>query len=329
MTRVEPGPWRYFASRVATAAFIVVGAITLLFVLTQLVRGNPAEVLLGPRATAEAVADFARRMGLDLPVHERLLRFFGQVIRGDFGNDVISGRPILDMVLEVMPFTLALTFSAIALAFLIGVPLGCYAATHPNGVGDRIAAVLSVGLISMPSFVVSIYLLLVFSIWLQWLPVLGAGGSGDFVDQLARLVLPASALAIGWIGYVARLTRSSMVETLAEPYIRTSRAYGLPESKIIYKYALKNACLPTLAVLGLGTGRLFGEAVFAEVIFARPGLGTLIYNGISTRNYPVVQAGVFAIVLLYAMANLATDMTYAWVDPRIRAGFRGTAAGRH
>jgi peptide/nickel transport system permease protein len=295
---------------------VLLGALLLLFSLTKFVRGDAARVLLGPRASEQAVAALGERMGLDLPIHQQLWRFLSQVMRGDLGIDVISGRPILSMVLDVLPYTVTLTFSAMGLAILIGIPLGCYAATHPNTLGDRIGAILSVSFIAMPSFVVAIYLLLIFSIWLDWLPVLGTGG-GDFSDRLARLILPALSLALGWIGYIARLVRSSLLEVLGEAFIRTSRAYGIPESKIVYKYALKNAAIPTVAVLGLGVGRLLGGAIFAEIIFARPGIGTLIYTAINTRNYPVVQAGVLVVVLLFVLTNLLVDLSYSWLDPRI------------
>ena len=308
---------RYLASRLITTLLVLLGAIVLLFSLTLFVPGNPASVLLGPRASPEAVAAMAERMGLGLPLHERLLRFLGQVARGDLGADVISGRPILDMVLEVMPYTITLTFAAIGLAVLIGVPLGAYAATHPNSLGDRIAAIVSISFIAMPNFVVAIYLLLIFSIWLDWLPVLGVSRTGDFWDEVQRLVLPALSLALGWIGYIARLVRSSLLEVLGESYIRTSRAYGISERKIVYKYALKNAAIPTVAVLGLGIGRLLGGAIFAEIIFARPGIGTLVYSAIATRNYPVVQAGVLVVVFLFVLTNLIIDLSYSWLDPRI------------
>jgi peptide/nickel transport system permease protein len=138
-----------------------------------------------------------------------------------------------------------------------------------------------------------------------------------------RLILPATALALGWIGYLARLVRSSLLEVLGEPYIRTGRAYGVSERRIVFKYALKNACIPTLAILGLGIGRLLGGAIFAEVIFARPGIGTVIFDAIRDRNYPVVQAGTFVIVLLFVVTNLIVDMSYAWIDPRIRRATAG------
>jgi peptide/nickel transport system permease protein len=319
-----PESLQYLLSRLVTTVAVVAGAIVLLFALTLLVPGNPAQVLLGPRATPEMIADFAQRMGLDRPLWERLLRFFGQLLQGDFGNDILTGRPIRTMVLEVMPFTITLTFAAIGLAILVGLPLGAYAATHPNSALDRIAALISVAFIAMPNFVVAVFLVLIFSIWLDWLPVLGASQSGELGDQLVRLILPATALALSWIGYLARLVRSSLLEVLGEPYIRTGRAYGISERRVVFKYALKNACIPTLAILGLGIGRLLGGAIFAEVIFARPGIGTLIFDAISARNYPIVQAGTFVIVLLFVVTNLLVDMSYAWIDPRIRSATRST-----
>jgi peptide/nickel transport system permease protein len=314
------GALAYAGSRLLTAGLIAVGAMALLFSLTLLVPGNPADVLLGPRATPEVAAEFTRRMGLDRPLPERLLRFFAQVLRGDLGLDVVSGRPVLTMVLEVLPHTLALALAAMGLAVAAGVPLGCLAAARPGSRADQLLAVASVSVIAVPSFVVAVFLLLVFSLHLAWLPVLGAGRPGDLADQAVHLVLPGVALALGWVGYLARLVRASLLEVLAQPYIRTARACGVGEARIILKYALRNACLPTLAIMGMGLGRMVGYAVFAEIIFARPGVGKLIYDAIGTRNYPVVQGGVLVVVLWVALVNLLVDLSYAWVDPRIRAG---------
>ncbi|MSP51526.1 MAG: ABC transporter permease [Alphaproteobacteria bacterium] len=317
---------RYFTSRLITTALVILGAMILLFALTLLVRGDPASVLLGPQATPEVIADFQRRMGLDRPVYERLGLFLWNMVQGDLGRDVVSGRPVLDRVIEVLPYTLTLTFVSIGFAVLLGIPLGCYAATHPGSRGDQFLAIASVSVVAIPNFVIAIYLLLIFSIWLNWLPVLGTGPSGDWGDAALRLILPSLSLALSWIGYIARLMRSSLLEVLSEPYIRTSRAYGLSETKIVYKYALRNASIPTLAILGLGVGRLLGGAIFAEIIFARPGIGKLIYDAIGTRNYPVVQGSVLAVVVLFVLVNLAVDMAYGWIDPRIRAQSARAAA---
>ncbi|CAO3360157.1 ABC transporter, permease protein 1 (cluster 5, nickel/peptides/opines) [Azospirillum melinis] len=309
---------RHVGQRLATTLLVLAGAVALLFVLTLFISGNPAQVLLGPRATPEAVQAFTQAMGLDRPVHERFALFVWNVLHGDLGTDVVSGRPVAALVAEVLPYTVTLTLSAIGIAVLFGVPLGCYAATHPGSAVDRAAAVVSIGFIAIPNFVVAILLLMVFSIWLDWFPVLGVSRSGDVGDQLARLALPAVSLALGWIGYIARLLRASLLEVLGEPHIRTLRAYGVPDRTIVYKYALKPAAIPTVAILGLGVGRLLGGAIFAEIVFARPGIGTLVYDAISSRNYPVVQACVLVVVALFTLTNLAVDLSYAWLDPRIR-----------
>ena len=308
----------YLASRLVTSVLIVFGAMLLLFALTALVPGDPAATLLGPQATPEFARQFVREMGLDRPLHERLGLFFGNVLRGNLGVDVLSGRPVAGMVLAVMPYTFILTFAAIGLAVLLGVPLGVFAATRRGSLADNVLAFLSVAFIALPSFVVAILLLLVFSIWLDWLPVLGAGREGDLWDQAKRLILPTVALALGWIGFIARLVRSSMLEVMGENYIRTARAYGLSERLVTYKYALKNACIPTIAILGLGVGRLLGGAVLVEIVFARPGLGRLIYDAVSVRNYPVVQGAVLLTATLFVLINLATDLIYTLIDPRVR-----------
>ncbi len=309
---------RYVASRLLTTALIVFGAMLLLFLLTVLVPGDPAAALLGPQASPEYARRFVAEMGLDQPVPIRLWRFFTHVLTGDLGTDVVSGRKVSAAIGAVLPYTVVLTVSSIALAVLLGVPLGCLAATRPGSLLDSLLAGVSVALIAVPSFVIAILLLLVFSVWLDWLPVLGTGRADDLLDQARRLVLPTVALSVGWIGYIARLVRTSMLEVLAEPYIRTSRAYGLPARTIILKYALKNACVPLLAVLGLGVGRLLGGAVLVELVFSRPGLGRLVLDAIDVRNYPVLQGAVLVVVLLFAGANLLVDLAYAAIDPRLR-----------
>ena len=296
----------------------VIGAVALLLSLTLLIPGDPATVLLGPRATPEAVAALNAQMGLDLPLPVRLGQFLAHGLRGDLGKDVLSGRSVSHMLVEALPNTALLAFSSIFLAILLGVPLGAVSALRPGSVIDQGVAFLSVGFVSAPSFVSSIFLLLVFALWLDWFPVLGAGEPGAPLDQLWHVVLPAVALAITWVGYIARLLRSSLLEVLNEPYIRTMRAYGVRETVVTMKYALKPACIPTLAVLGMGVGELLGGAVFAEVIFNRPGLGSLIYGAIEERNDPVVQGGVLVIVILFVLTNLLVDLSYAWIDPRLR-----------
>lgn len=320
--------WRYLASRLVTAVLIAFGAMLLLFTLSAIVPGDPATALLGPQATPEYARRFITEMGLDQPLYRRLLTFLGNVLTGNLGTDVLTGRPVAGIVWAVVPYTFILTFLAIGLAVLIGVPLGCFAATHRGSVFDHVLALVSVAFIAIPSFVIAIFLLLIFSIWLDWLPVLGAGRSGDLADQARRLILPTVALSAGWIGFIARLVRTSMLEVMGENYIRTARAYGLSERLVTYKYALKNACIPTIAVLGMGIGRLLGGAVLVEIVFSRPGLGRLIFDAIAARNFPVLQGAVLVVVLVFVITNLIVDLSYSAIDPRIRREAGATAGPR-
>ncbi len=309
---------RYGAVRLATAVLVLIGSMTLLCALTLIVPCDPATILLGPRATPQTVALFREQMGLNLPLYERVFVFFLRALQGDLGVDVLTSRPVAGLVMATLPNTLLLALSAIGLAVLIGVPIGCYAAVRPGSLLDQALAVLSVSLVATPSYVVAILLLYFFSLKLGWFPVLGAGTPGNVIDQLHHLVLPALALAVGWIGYIARLVRSSLLEVLGEPFIRTARAYGQPEWRVVMKYALKLACIPTVAILGVGIGELMGGAVFVEIIFNRPGLGSLIFDAIRNRNYPIVQGGILVVVAIFVLANLLVDLSYAWLDPRVR-----------
>ena len=307
-------PWlRWLLGRLLGTASVLVAAMLLLFALSAIVPGNPADTLLGPQASPEYARQFVAAMGLDQPIPIRLLRFFAALAQGDLGRDVVTGQPVTRLIAAALPSTLLLTFSSIALAVLLGIPLGCLAALRPGSAFDHALAVVSVAVVAIPSFVVAIALLLVFATWLHWLPVLSGEGGGA-----AGLVLPVASLAVGWIGYIARLTRTSMLEVMNEPYIRTAVSFGLPRRLVVLKYALKNAIIPTIAVLGLGVGRLLGGAVLVEVVFARPGLGRLVLDAIDSRNYPVLQGAVFVVVLLFVLTNLAADLTYSAIDPRLR-----------
>ncbi len=309
----------YLLKRVALSVVIVMLAVTLLFCMIHLVPGDPARILLGPRATPELIASMSARMGLDLPLPVQILRFFGNVLRGDLGMDVITNRPVADIVFGQLPYTLWLIFTAIFCAAWVGIPLGCYSALHRNTLADRISGVLSVACITAPSFVVALYSLLIFAVTLHWFPAVGAGDKGDLWDQASHLVLPAFAIGVSWVGYLARLVRASMLEVMGENHIRTARAYGLPERTVVYRYALKLAVLPTVTVIGVGMGFLLSAALFTEIVFARPGIGKLIYDSIVTRNYSVVMGSVLVSTILFVASATLSDLINAWLDPRIRA----------
>ncbi len=308
----------YAARRLLTAVGTVVGAVTLLFVIIRLIPGDPAVVMLGPRASPGMIASMRARMMLDESVHVQLFAFVTSVLRGDLGRDVLNAMPVLDMVLEVLPYTIILAFGSIVFAVLIGVPLGTFAAAYRNSWLDRLTAFVSVAFITVPPFVAGLLLLLVFAVELRWLPVSGGGVRGDVVSQARHLVLPVLALGLTWVGYIARLIRSSVLEEITKDHVRTAHSKGLASGRVLFKHVLRGALIPTIAVLGVGFGNLLGGAVLIEIIFNRPGLGFLILNAIESRNYPVVQGGLVVAVFLYTLANVVADLSYGFIDPRIR-----------
>jgi len=191
-------------------------------------------------------------------------------------------------------------------------------AIRRNTLIDKLTGVFSVGTIAIPSFVVALYSLLIFAVWLKWLPAIGAGREGDLMGQLSRLLLPSFAVGLGWVGYLARLVRASMLEVLGENHIRTARAFGLKERTIVFSYALRLAVLPAVALLGVGIGNMLSGAVFAEIVFARPGVGKLIFDSVVTRNYPVVMGTVIMTTIIFVLFTTAADLISAFLDPRIR-----------
>jgi len=309
----------YGIRRIGLAAVITAVALIMLISMIQLIPGDPAAVMLGPLASPEMREAFRRQMGLDQPALVQMVRFFGRVVAGDLGIDVLTNRPVLVTVLEQLPFTLTLIFASIGWSALIGIPLGCWSAIRRGSWADSLVGVLSVGSIALPSFVVAVYGLLLFSVTLGWFPTIGAGEPGRPLDQLHHLVLPSLAVGLGWVGYLARMVRASMLEVLSENHIRMARAFGLPERVITFRYALKLAIIPTVVLLGIGVGHMISGAVFAEIVFARPGVGRLIFDAIATRNYPVVMGAVMITTIFYVLSTLCADLVAAWLDPRVRA----------
>jgi peptide/nickel transport system permease protein len=310
--------WMYALKRGGLSVVIVLCALAVLFSLLHMIPGDPVSIALGPRATPEVQARYAEKMHLNEPLMVQFGIFVGNALTGDLGIDVFSNRSVTKIVLGQLPYTLVLALAALAWSAAIGIPLGCFSAIRPNSWLDRITGVFSVGTIAVPSFLVSIWSLLVFSVMLGWLPVIGAGEPGNLGDQIHHLVLPAFAVGLGWVGYLARLVRASMLEVMGENYIRAAWAFGLPRRTVVYRYALKVAILPTLTLIGIGFGGLLSGAVFAEIIFARPGIGKLIFDMVMNRNFPVVQGAVLVTAALYVSVTLIADLIVAWTDPRVR-----------
>lgn len=308
----------YLVKRLTLSAVIVLSALLALFLLLHLIPGDPITIALGPRATPEAIARYAEKMHTNEPILTQFWIYFTNALSGDLGADVFSNRSVTTIVLDALPYTLILAAVSLSWSALIGIPLGCLSAVKPNSWFDRVTGVLSVATIAIPSFLVSIWSLLVFAVMLKWLPVIGAGDEGDIGDQISHLILPAFAVGLGWVGYLARMVRASMLEVMNENYIRAARAFGLRERTIIFRYALKVAVLPTITLIGIGFSGLLSGTVFAEIIFTRPGVGKLIYDMVMNRNFPVVQGAVLVITAVYVVITLLTDLLVAWLDPRVR-----------
>ncbi len=306
--------------RILLGLLIVLLAVTTLYCLVQAAPGNPIDILLGPRGSPAMKAALEARLGLDQPLPVQIVKFFGSLLEGDLGLDIKTKRPVAELVLERLPKTIALLAASLLFASALGIPLGCFAATHRDSIADRIVGVASVSVISIPPLIIAIYGLLLFAAWLKWLPAVGAGDRGDLADQIYHLVLPTLAVALNWIGYVARLVRASMLEILNEDYIRNARAFGLGEGRVVFRYALRIAVAPTVTVLGIGVGYMLGSAIFAEIVFARPGIGKLIYDALLVRNYPVIMGSVLASTVILVVATTVSDILNALIDPRIRQG---------
>jgi peptide/nickel transport system permease protein len=310
--------WIYLAKRTSLAVVIVIIAISLLYSMILMVPGDPTAVILGPRSTPEMRQALRVDMGLDRPAIVQVAGFILKVFQGDMGIDVFTNRPVSQIVFEQLPYTIILIIAGISWAMVLGIPLGCYSAIHRNSFLDKLTGVLSVGTIAIPAFVIALYGLLIFAVQLQWLPAIGAGEEGDLVDQIKHLILPAFAIGLGWVGYLSRLVRASMLEVLGENHIRTARAFGLPEKIIVFRYALKLAILPTVALMGVGVGYLLSSSVFAEIVFARPGIGKLIYESVLTRNYPIIMGSVLITTIIFVLCTMMADIINAILDPRMR-----------
>jgi peptide/nickel transport system permease protein len=299
-------------------ALVVLVVMVFMAALVHLIPGDPVTTILGPRADAELSRTVRHDMQLDLSVPHQIWNFVIGALHGNLGVDFTSNEQVTTLVFDALPDTIILAVTSLMLAVLVGVPLGVYAATHSDTITDRFTGICAVALITIPPYVAGLFLLLLFAVRFPIFPAIGSGDLSHPVDYGKHLVLPAIALAVTWVGYLARLVRASMLEVLNSNYIRTAEAFGLRERLIFYTYALKNAIIPTVAVLGVGLGSLMGGAIFVEVIFARNGLGTLTYDAIQSRNYPIVRGAVLVVAILFVLANLVADLSYRLLDPRIR-----------
>jgi peptide/nickel transport system permease protein len=312
---------RYLARRLLLLVPVLAGVSIVIFMVLHLSPGDPAEIMLGSQATEADLTRLRAELGLNEPLPAQYVRWLARVARGDLGRSLWTKRPVLGEVLLRFKATLILTGTALVLSTAGGLGLGVASATRPNSLLDRLSAVASLFGASMPAFWLGIVLMVVFALWLGWLPASGMfapAGDGDLRDLLAHLVLPAITLAAASITIVARLTRATMLETLGQDYVRTARAKGVAERGVVLRHALKNALIPIVTVIGVQAGYLLGGAVLTETVFAWPGVGTLMVQGILARDFPLVQGCVLMIALSFVLINLAVDLVYGWLDPRIR-----------
>jgi peptide/nickel transport system permease protein len=313
----------YLSKRLGLAALVVVLIMTMLAMLVHLVPGDPARNILGPHATPQLIATVRHSMGLDDSVPQQVWTFVSGAVQGDFGTDFISQQPVADELGTPLWNTAVLTIVSVLVAILIGVPLGIVSAVRQGGVVDAGIRGISMLLLSTPVYVIALLLLIVFAVRLHALPALGAGDLSDPFGYSERLIMPVIALSAFWVAYLARLVRSSMLEVLGQPYVRTARAYGLKEQAIRYRVALKNALVPVTALFGLMLGYVLAGTVYVEVLFNRNGIGNLAVSAIGNRDWPVVRAAVLIYAIGFILGNLLADVGYRWLDPRMRLEDQG------
>ena len=306
--------------RRALAAFPLLLAVTgFTFLLLHALPGDPVLAMAGERFDEEAVESLRAQLGLDAPVHERYLKYMGGLLRGDLGRSFVNKRPVSEMILERFPKTLLLAAAAMLFASLLGVTAGVVSAARPGSAADRLAMVSTFIAISMPVFWLGLVLIFVVSVQLRLLPPSGYGG----LDP-RYLILPAVTLGAGSAGIIARITRSSMLDVVTEDYIVTARAKGLGEARIMLKHALRNAMVPVVTVMGTDFGSYLSGAVLTESIFGWPGLGRLTLDAILKRDLPVIEGSVLFMAIVFMFVNLAVDVSYAFIDPRVRVDSRGS-----
>lgn len=303
--------WAYVSRRLLLLVPTLLGVTLATFLMLRLTPGDPVSIMLGEFASGPEVVRLRRDLGLDRPLVVQYLKFVERVVRGDLGTSIRSRRPVLDEITDRFPSTVVLTMAAMVLAVSAGVSIGAIAATSRNPAVDSAAMAFALLGLSMPTFWSGLLLILVFSLRLGWLPIIESEG-------LRALILPAVTLAAPASAVLARITRSSVLEGLRQEYIRTARSKGLVERAVVIRHALRNALIPVLTIMGLQFGGLLAGAVIVESVFARPGLGRLAVNAVLSRDFPMAQGIVLVVALIYVFVNLSVDVTYGFVDPRIR-----------
>jgi peptide/nickel transport system permease protein len=303
---------RLLARRLTIAVPVLFGVTVLVFLILHLIPGDPAQILLfGSRPTPQQIAQLRSQLGLDQPLPIQYLLYLGRLAQGDLGQSFITSRPVAEEIAQRLPDTLQLTFAAMLVAVLIGMPVGIIGGVRPGGWADRLSSGFAVLGVAVPYFWFALILVLIFAVHLRILPSLGEG-SWD------SIILPAVSLGWGLSAIIARLLRNNLVEIYRQPYMQVARAKGLSERMILYRHALKNALIPVVTILGLQFGNVLSGAVVVEVIFGRPGIGSYLVQAIQAKDIPAVQSIVLLIAVVYILINLVVDLVYGILDPRIR-----------
>ena len=301
----------FLINRLVGVFSVTFGVLLLTFLLIHLVPGDPVAVMLGESASSADIAVLRAALGLDQPLLQQFGTYLYKIAHADFGVSIHTQTPIVELLKSRYPATLQLALLALMIGILIGVPLGIYSALKAGRWQDILVTIVSVRLSAMPAFWLGPVLMLIFALWLGWLPVSG-------MESAAAIILPAVTLGLGLSAILTRMTRTSLLEVLSDDYIRTARAKGLSEREVIVRHALRAALLPIITIVGLQMGALLAGAVITETIFSWDGIGRLLVESIEKRDYPVTQACVLVVALSYVLVNLVTDLLYRWADPRVR-----------
>lgn len=308
----------YALKKILTAGTIMWAVATIVFLAMRIVPSDPAMVVLGEHASAEALEAFSREMGLDRPLIEQYGEFISGLVRGDLGRSLITNQPISEQIWSLFPYTFNLAIASTLIGAIIGIPLGVWAAIRKNTIIDYLSRIIALAGFSFPAFYLGVLLLLVFSIHLGWFPVLHQIREGTIGEHIYKLTLPALSLGLIQASYVTRLTRSSMLEALNEDWVRTAFAKGLKPNTVYFKHVLKNIMIPVITAIGLYMGTILGGAILTETVFNRPGLGKLLLGAIAQRDYNLIQSGLVIFAFIVVIVNLLVDLTYSLFDPRVK-----------
>jgi peptide/nickel transport system permease protein len=312
---------KYILRRLLQAIPVIFFSTFMVFMIIHLIPGDAAAVLAGPNATPEALAAIRQEMGLDQPLLVQYAVWVGHLVQGDLGKSTLSGQPIIKLLQARAPATIQLTIAAMTISILIAIPLGILSATHVRGRLEWFISTIQSLWLAIPNFWAGILAIILFSLILRWLPPGGRVADGNNIgDSIKSLILPATTLGLALSASLSRFVKFNLLEVFFDDFVRTARAKGLNENRVIYGHALRNAMLPVITILGVQFASLLGGTIIIESVFSWPGVGGLMLDGIANRDYAVVQGGLLLLVILFIVINLLVDLTYAIIDPRIRLG---------